>query len=884
MSALTVDFGQFLEQQLQNLKGVLLEEHTRILAEMQSQPERAISLPGCISSEGSEEGKEPGPSELQHSKEALETVLSQMAVQYPSLLQAPAHGTRKAETRDLGFKLHCCNPESTDKDKSPQVSFSATPKLPVEDCSMLFLPPLIAGPGTQRQSSRHGSKDSADRSGDKSKNVTQLQLPKEEGQHLLARSSVASSVVSLSDIRQKFQESVEQVDQPGLRERPAALFGDHCSSHGHRLSVSSSYSSMSMPNQLGQNHAMRHGQDSSSDLRRGSFLRSVGIIPASDQGGVPAAAAAAAAPPARRASLVSNSSRASLLSYPIHMTPMPTDNLENITEIAENFDVLSMWATQASKEAGHLIRSNTLSNSRLSPGKTAMIIPLSDQLDLRAPKTVSRTARWRKEFFALGSAWRICWDAAASVCIIHGVFAGSLHLVGIEMEGWLSSDLSAWLARTFWTLDFILLLCAGEDAGNSQAMQSDDMEEPKQQQKPRRWRPASWRCHRLLDLLLLLCAWVDLWPASARSLRVLSMFRFLQVARCQAMLQALNSRIASEKVVLGFEIAESSLVVVGFIHFVACCWLVLGRRVQGWNTVMGVEASSLDQCVLAYHFATSQIYGSSDVNPTNVDERIFSIFSQLLSFLVATAFVSSVTSSITRLHIISGQQGAHQRVLRKYLQCQEISAPLAERVQQNARQAVAEQQRNIPEFDVELLKLVSEPLRTELHLEMYAPVLDNHPLFELMMGELPSVMRQICHAAVETVSVSANDIIFSRGEVPREPKMIFVRSGSLLYTLDHVEITDIPVGDWVTEHVLWTNWVYHGTLWAQSNSRLLLLDAAIFQKLASASQTEDFKLGAYGTEFLGRVNAQLVDDRTDLGSREASGPGEEQYAMPGGLL
>jgi len=99
--------------------------------------------------------------------------------------------------------------------------------------------------------------------------------------------------------------------------------------------------------------------------------------------------------------------------------------------------------------------------------------------------------------------------------------------------------------------------------------------------------------------------------------------------------------------------------------------------------------------------------------------------------------------------------------------------------------------------------------------------------------------------------------------------MIFLRKGTLSYSPNSgVAVTDIHQGQWITEHVLWTNWVYHGTLWAKTSCRLLLLDAKMFQELASSSQHEELKLGEYGLEFLKSVNAQLVDDRSDIGSLE----------------
>merc|ERR1712032_1246131 len=65
--------------------------------------------------------------------------------------------------------------------------------------------------------------------------------------------------------------------------------------------------------------------------------------------------------------------------------------------------------------------------------------------------------------------------------------------------------------------------------------------------------------------------------------------------------------------------------------------------------------------------------------------------------------------------------------LRKYLLDNAISYILTMRVQRSAQHALLEQQNYIPEGHVELLELVSEPLRIELHFELYSRILKCHP-------------------------------------------------------------------------------------------------------------------------------------------------------------
>merc|ERR1712137_889532 len=97
--------------------------------------------------------------------------------------------------------------------------------------------------------------------------------------------------------------------------------------------------------------------------------------------------------------------------------------------------------------------------------------------------------------------------------------------------------------------------------------------------------------------------------------------------------------------------------------------------------------------------------------------------------MLATIIVSRLTSSMTRLYILSNTQAQQLAALRRYLGENGISSRLAVRVQRNAQHAIMEMQRFMPEEKVDLLALVSEPLRMELHFELLCPVFGVHPFF-----------------------------------------------------------------------------------------------------------------------------------------------------------
>merc|ERR1712232_1407561 len=105
---------------------------------------------------------------------------------------------------------------------------------------------------------------------------------------------------------------------------------------------------------------------------------------------------------------------------------------------------------------------------------------------------------------------------------------------------------------------------------------------------------------------------------------------------------------------------------------------------------------------------------------------------------------------MTKAHLITNAQAQQLVALRRYLGENLISPGLARRLQLSAQHALVEQQRAMPEDKVDLLRLVSEPLRMDLHFEQYGIWLSVHPFINLYMEECPAEMRKICHVAVST--------------------------------------------------------------------------------------------------------------------------------------
>jgi len=163
---------------------------------------------------------------------------------------------------------------------------------------------------------------------------------------------------------------------------------------------------------------------------------------------------------------------------------------------------------------------------------------------------------------------------------------------------------------------------------------------------------------------------------------------------------------------------------------------------------------------------------------------------------------------------------------------------------------------------VELLPVVAEPLRVEMHFEMYLSNLQNHTFFSAYINESPQVIRRICHYAMSTVLLSTGDVVFSKGESPSQPKMYFITKGQCDYV--HAgEPQTVNERQYIAEAVLWTRWTHQGTLIANSDLKLAALDAKIFQDISDRfKETASFDPKLYAADFVGYMNS--LDYCTDL--------------------
>merc|ERR1719433_34259 len=124
---------------------------------------------------------------------------------------------------------------------------------------------------------------------------------------------------------------------------------------------------------------------------------------------------------------------------------------------------------------------------------------------------------------------------------------------------------------------------------------------------------------------------------------------------------------------------------------------------------------------------------------------------------------------MTRLAMVTGKQSSQLVALRSHLFDLRAPPALVVRMQRNAQRALEERKNCAPE----LLEMISEPLRKELHFEVFAPVLFTHPFFAFYRDVNPAGVRRLCHSAVQQLHFMRGDVIFGDYETPPCPSMLF---------------------------------------------------------------------------------------------------------------
>mmetsp|Transcript_22331 Transcript_22331/g.40637 ORF Transcript_22331/g.40637 Transcript_22331/m.40637 type:complete len:899 (-) Transcript_22331:34-2730(-) len=425
-----------------------------------------------------------------------------------------------------------------------------------------------------------------------------------------------------------------------------------------------------------------------------------------------------------------------------------------------------------------------------------------------------------------------------------------------------------WLIRLYWTFNIAMSFLTGylQDNGTVE-MRADRVAK----RYAMTWLP--------LDLFIVSLDWAEAavdsfgsfqrFGTAMRSLRMVRTLRLVRLIKAPEITGFVNEHIRSEQVLLSATIVYHISLVLGVAHLIACAWYAMGRFSRSgpgedtWIRRYSVKDMDMGQrYAVSFHWSLSMVAGELTHEPQNGSERIFTICVLFFAIIISATFVSSLTTALTHLRMITSQQSSNLSKLRRFLVDQSISRELAVRIQRNAQFSLLERAKNAPESSVELLKMISNPLLVEMHFEIHSHWIMAHPFFFLYHDVNPAGVRKVCHVAVSTGSLSKGDVLFHDLEVATNMRMYWITRGGIDYKQEDKEMVAVEKGTWLCEAVLWTSWTHCGTARANTECRLLVLDATKFQEIVGSFPSDH--AAQYASEYVDLINSQGPINLSDL--------------------
>eukprot|EP00927_Polykrikos_kofoidii_P002150 TRINITY_DN10839_c0_g1_i1.p1 TRINITY_DN10839_c0_g1~~TRINITY_DN10839_c0_g1_i1.p1 ORF type:complete len:807 (+),score=146.55 TRINITY_DN10839_c0_g1_i1:195-2615(+) len=507
---------------------------------------------------------------------------------------------------------------------------------------------------------------------------------------------------------------------------------------------------------------------------------------------------------------------------------LPKD--DSSEDSAERFRLLDLWKVTEEESA----RSERRRRRRSSAASASVRDDLSEPSELsKNDGLFGKEDNRDRCTIHPQSSGRVFWDITSLVMVVYDMVM--IPMIAFSLPESLFLGFMNWLTRFFWTFDMAMSCTTGVVMPNG----TIKME-------------LRFICKRYLktwfamDAFIVGNDWgylvlVELVGASfvarfSRVFRAARGIRLLRLARMQEILSSIQERIQSDKLNLVLNILKCAVFIIACAHVLACLWFAVGSR-EATNTWVEEEGYVTDgweaQYLVSLHWALGQFTGgTAEITPQGTAERFVACGIWVFGFIVASIIVGVITSELTQMHIVGGAVARQVATLRRYLKQNSISSNLTLRMQRSAQHVLAG---DLTPDLVDLLPVVPEPLRVEMHYEMYSDFFRKHPWFHEFMVVCPLVMRRISHLATSMMLLASGDVVFSEGETPSRPRMIFVFRGTFSYTTSNgggrEDAETVQEGQWLSEAALWTTWTYHGTLTANGDAKVACLDAWEFQDI-----------------------------------------------------
>lgn len=175
--------------------------------------------------------------------------------------------------------------------------------------------------------------------------------------------------------------------------------------------------------------------------------------------------------------------------------------------------------------------------------------------------------------------------------------------------------------------------------------------------------------------------------------------------------------------------------------------------------------------------------------------------------------------------------------------------------------------------DVELISVLSEPIKEEIRYHVFVPFFSKSTILRRMCYDNEATMLKAA-AAIITEYIAQDDVLFSEGN---STQMVWcIEEGTMSYSCAKRDVnhcgdkdeqfleTTVSAGTWISEPAFWFPWIHRGQLRAFSECRLMELNIETFGQLVSESFESWRTCSAFAAKVLGSLNGPAGMEVTDI--------------------
>lgn len=395
-----------------------------------------------------------------------------------------------------------------------------------------------------------------------------------------------------------------------------------------------------------------------------------------------------------------------------------------------------------------------------------------------------------------------------------------------------------------------------------------------------------------------------------RMLRYLRMVRMLRIAKFAQFMGVMNDMMSMDLTVVRFGMAKVCVAVLLGTHLVACGWYGLGRLtpyqvsacttwIRAWrgpdHTIadwgpcphdLNDESELLTLFAQRYTvsllWSTTQLgFGSFDrTQPQNWAENIYSIGVAIISLFIVSGIVGGITSSILRVLSSKADELRQFELLRRFCRQRNVPLELSSRIYRFAQDVYRERQGKLVISSVELIEVLSEPLRAELHYYMYLEFFELQPLLRVFCTKHVTTMHRVAACALSIEVLAAGDTLFVQRTLSDATRC--VEAGVSQYrrrrrqqTVAHAHTTEsqlpsdsawevVERGQWICGAAIFCAWMHVGTLRALTDGRVIRIDSASFSRSVQNDMQPWKAASDHATSFVRRLNSTQRRELSDL--------------------